>query len=49
MNFTVQVFQAVGLGYGKPAAGLMERKPRPSSEPLLPRSAAGLAGRSSAS
>ena len=37
MNFTVQVFQAVGLGYGKPAAGLMERKPRPSSEPLLGR------------
>jgi Ca2+-transporting ATPase len=37
MNFTVQVFQAVGLGYGKPAEGLMERKPRPSSEPLLGR------------
>jgi Ca2+-transporting ATPase len=37
MNFTVQVFQAVGLGYGKPSAGLMERKPRPSNEPLLSR------------
>ena len=37
MNFTVQVFQSVGLGYGKPSAGLMERKPRPSSEPLLGR------------
>jgi Ca2+-transporting ATPase len=37
MNFTHQVFQAVGLGYGKPSAGLMERKPRPSSEPLLSR------------
>jgi Ca2+-transporting ATPase len=31
------VFQAVGLGYGKPSAGLMERKPRPSNEPLLSR------------
>lgn len=35
MNFTHQVFQAVGLGYGKPAEGLMERKPRPANEPLL--------------
>ena len=32
MNFTIQVFQAVGLGYGKPSLGLMERKPRPSNE-----------------
>jgi P-type Ca2+ transporter type 2C len=38
LNFTTQVFQAVGLGYGKPAEGLMKRKPRPSDEPLLPRS-----------
>ena len=37
MNFTIQIFQAVGLGYGKPAEGLMERKPRPSTEPLLSR------------
>jgi Ca2+-transporting ATPase len=37
MNFTIQVFQAVGLGYGKPAVGLMERKPRPSNEALLGR------------
>jgi Ca2+-transporting ATPase len=37
MNFTVQVFQAVGLGYGVPAAGLMTRKPRPSHEALLGR------------
>jgi Ca2+-transporting ATPase len=37
MNFTHQVFQAVGLGYGKPADGLMQRKPRPSHEPLLSR------------
>ena len=45
MNFTVQVFQAVGLGYGKPSAGLMERKPRPSNEPLLGRAAPRLARR----
>ncbi len=35
MNFTVQVFQAVGLGYGRPTAGLMQRRPRPSNEALL--------------
>ena len=37
LNFTTQVFQAVGLGYGKTSEGLMKRKPRPSDEPLLPR------------
>jgi P-type Ca2+ transporter type 2C len=37
VNFTTQVFQAVGLGYGEPAADLMERKPRKESEPILPR------------
>ncbi len=37
MNFTIQVFQAVGLGYGEPSTGLMERKPRPSNEALLSR------------
>jgi Ca2+-transporting ATPase len=37
MNFTVQVFQAVGLGYGKPAEGLMQRPPRASGEALLSR------------
>ncbi len=37
MNFTIQIFQAVGLGYGKPADGLMKRRPRPSNEPLLSR------------
>jgi Ca2+-transporting ATPase len=37
MNFTHQVFQAVGLGYGRPAEGLMQRRPRPSSEPLMSR------------
>jgi Ca2+-transporting ATPase len=29
---------AVGLGYGEPAQDLMERKPRPVDEPILPRS-----------
>src|SRR4051812_8117389 len=37
LNFTTQVFQAVGLGYGKPAEGLMARKPRPIGEPILDR------------
>jgi Ca2+-transporting ATPase len=36
VNFTTQVFQAVGLGYGEPASDLMERKPRPEKEPILP-------------
>jgi P-type Ca2+ transporter type 2C len=37
VNFTTQVFQAIGLGYGRPADGLMKRKPRPSDEAILPR------------
>jgi Ca2+-transporting ATPase len=37
VNFTTQVFMAVGLGYGKPAPDLMERKPRPIDEPILGR------------
>ncbi|MGZ8695431.1 MAG: HAD-IC family P-type ATPase, partial [Gaiellaceae bacterium] len=37
VNFTTQVFMAVGLGYGEPASDLMERKPRPENEPILPR------------
>jgi len=37
VNFTTQVFQAIGLGYGKPAEGLMGRKPRSPDEPILPR------------
>jgi Ca2+-transporting ATPase len=37
VNFTTQVFQAVGLGYGEPASDLMERKPRKEDEPILPR------------
>jgi P-type Ca2+ transporter type 2C len=38
VNFTTQVFQAVGLGYGEPSPGLMARKPRPENEPILNRS-----------
>jgi Ca2+-transporting ATPase len=37
INFTTQVFQAIGLGYGEPSPGLMERKPRPENEPILSR------------
>jgi Ca2+-transporting ATPase len=38
LNFTTQVFQAVGLGYGEPAEGLMKRKPRDPDAQILPRS-----------
>jgi Ca2+-transporting ATPase len=37
VNFTVQIALAIGLGYGKPAAGLMDRPPRPPDQPILPR------------
>jgi Ca2+-transporting ATPase len=37
VNFTTQVLQAIGLGYGRPGEGLMKRKPRASDEPILPR------------
>ena len=37
VNFTTQIAQAVGLGYGEPASDLMERRPRPVDEPILPR------------
>jgi Ca2+-transporting ATPase len=37
VNFTTQVFQAVGLGYGEPSEGLMERAPRPPDKPILTR------------
>ena len=37
VNFTTQVLQAIGLGYGRPAEGLMRRKPRASGEQILPR------------
>jgi magnesium-transporting ATPase (P-type) len=35
-NFTTQIFQAIGLGYGKPAPDLMQRKPRPRTTKILP-------------
>ena len=37
INFTTLLFQAIGLGYGKAAEGLMERKPRQPDRPILPR------------
>jgi P-type Ca2+ transporter type 2C len=36
INFTVTVFQAVGLGYSEPRAGLMEDPPRPKDQRILP-------------
>jgi Ca2+-transporting ATPase len=36
VNFTVDVFQAIGLGWGKPREGLMEQPPRPKDQPILP-------------
>src|SRR5215217_2933915 len=37
LNFTTQVFQAVGLGYGAPSGGLMKRRPRKPEKPILSR------------
>jgi Ca2+-transporting ATPase len=37
INFAIQVTQAIGLGYGKPATDLMEHGPRDSDAPVLPR------------
>jgi Ca2+-transporting ATPase len=36
LNFTVNVFQAIGLGFGRPRDGLMEEKPRPKDQKILP-------------
>jgi P-type Ca2+ transporter type 2C len=38
VNFFVQVPIAIALGFDKPRPGLMERKPRPLSQPVLTRS-----------
>ena len=38
VNFTTQVFQSIGLGYGEPSEGLMKRRPRKPEEPILTRS-----------
>ncbi len=37
VNFTTQIFQAIGLGYGAPGEGLMKRKPRKPDQPILQR------------
>jgi P-type Ca2+ transporter type 2C len=37
LNFTTQVFQAIGLGYGRPGEGLMKRRPRDPNAQILPR------------
>jgi Ca2+-transporting ATPase len=37
VSFATESSQSVGLGYSKPAAGLMERPPRPPSRPILSR------------
>jgi Ca2+-transporting ATPase len=37
INFTTLLFQAIGLGYGLPAAGLMDREPRDPERPILTR------------
>ncbi|GGM45283.1 cation-translocating P-type ATPase [Dactylosporangium sucinum] len=36
VNFTTQVFQAIGLGYGRPEPDIMRRPPRGADEALLP-------------
>ncbi|MDQ1324827.1 MAG: family hydrolase [Chloroflexota bacterium] len=37
LNFSVNVFQAIGLGFGKPRDGLMEQAPRPKNQAIMPR------------
>ena len=37
VNFTTQIFQAIGLGYGEPTEGLMKRRPRKPEQPILKR------------
>ncbi len=45
INFTVTVFEAIGLGMGAPEPGLMEQPPRPAHEQIMPlRLGARLAG-----
>jgi P-type Ca2+ transporter type 2C len=41
VSFTTLSLQSVGLGYSKPAAGLMERPPRPRGRPILTRGLTG--------
>jgi Ca2+-transporting ATPase len=37
VSFTTLSIQSIGLGYSKPAAGLMDRPPRPPDRPILTR------------
>ena len=37
VNFTTQIFQAIGLGYGEPSEGLMKRRPRKPEQSILTR------------
>jgi Ca2+-transporting ATPase len=37
INFTVDLFLAIGIGLGMPSPGLMQRAPRPAQAQLLPR------------
>jgi Ca2+-transporting ATPase len=37
LNFTTDLFLAIGLGYGAAAGGLMQRRPRAADEAVLPR------------
>ncbi len=37
VNFTTQVFQSIGLGYGDPATDVMGRRPRKPKAPILTR------------
>jgi P-type Ca2+ transporter type 2C len=41
VSFTMLSIQSVGLGYSKPAAGLMDRPPLPPSRPILTRALIG--------
>ena len=41
INFAITVPIAIALGFDKPSPGLMERKPRPLSQPVLSRGAVG--------
>ena len=36
VNFTVDVFEAIGLGLGAPEPGVMEKPPRPANEQIMP-------------
>ena len=38
INFAIQIPVAISLGFDKPVPGLMEKKPRPLSQPVLSRS-----------